>query len=136
MKRVLVFGVFDNLHPGHIAFLKQAAAFGDELIVVVALDSVVKELKGKLPEQKLSERIKAIHRMQLADWVFAGDKKGGSYTIIKKMQPDLIALGYDQETLAQNLEAWKKKTEQRFEMVTLEPFEPEQFKSSLRRKHV
>lgn len=37
--RVMVFGVFDGLHPGHRAFLRQARKKGDKLIVVVARDN-------------------------------------------------------------------------------------------------
>ena len=48
-KKVMAFGVFDRLHPGHIAFLKQAAGMGGELIVVLARDASVLKLKNKIP---------------------------------------------------------------------------------------
>ena len=36
--RVMTTGVFDLLHPGHIAMLEEAAKLGDELVVVLARD--------------------------------------------------------------------------------------------------
>ncbi|HEX2968904.1 MAG TPA: adenylyltransferase/cytidyltransferase family protein [Bacteroidales bacterium] len=45
-KKVFVSGVFDLLHSGHIAFLKEAAQFGN-LFVGVGSDKTVSELKGR-----------------------------------------------------------------------------------------
>ena len=41
LTRVLATGTFDLLHPGHVYFLTQARAMGDELFVIVARDSNV-----------------------------------------------------------------------------------------------
>ena len=38
-------GVFDLIHTGHISYLEQAKALGDELVVVVACDSTVRRRK-------------------------------------------------------------------------------------------
>lgn len=38
MKKVLTYGTFDLLHPGHIYLLKEAKKLGDELIVGVSTD--------------------------------------------------------------------------------------------------
>lgn len=46
MKKVLVGGVFDILHYGHIQFLKKAKALGDYLIIALESDANVKKLKG------------------------------------------------------------------------------------------
>ncbi len=42
MVRVLATGTFDILHPGHLRYLSEAKALGDELYVIVARDSMVK----------------------------------------------------------------------------------------------
>ena len=47
----MAFGTFDLLHPGHINFLNQAKKHG-QLIIVIARDKTVKEVKGKLPQHK------------------------------------------------------------------------------------
>ena len=40
-------GCFDLIHPGHIAFLKNAKSLGDKLVVGLNSDSSVRRLKGK-----------------------------------------------------------------------------------------
>ncbi|MGD1075360.1 MAG: adenylyltransferase/cytidyltransferase family protein, partial [Thermodesulfovibrionales bacterium] len=47
--RVVCAGTFDHLHPGHLNFLEQASALGNELIVIVARDETVKRIKGIAP---------------------------------------------------------------------------------------
>jgi D-beta-D-heptose 7-phosphate kinase/D-beta-D-heptose 1-phosphate adenosyltransferase len=44
---VMTNGCFDLLHPGHIAYLREARALGDRLIVAVNDDASVKRLKGE-----------------------------------------------------------------------------------------
>ncbi len=46
MKKVLVGGVFDIIHFGHIHFLKNAKRLGDHLVVALESDANVKRLKG------------------------------------------------------------------------------------------
>lgn len=46
MKKVLVGGCFDLLHFGHISFLKQAKALGDQLIVALESDENAARMKG------------------------------------------------------------------------------------------
>lgn len=102
-KKVMVFGVFDRLHPGHLSFLKQAKKYGEELIVALARDSVVRELKNKTPSQNERERMAVLRKIPDVNKVVLGDKKQGSYGVIKKYKPDMICLGYDQNRLAKNL---------------------------------
>ena len=46
MKKIIVNGTFDCLHPGHIELLNAAKNMGDYLLVCIDTDSRVKELKG------------------------------------------------------------------------------------------
>jgi cytidyltransferase-like protein len=55
MKKVFVTGCFDLLHSGHIAFLEQAASYGD-LYVCIGSDQTVYELKGRYPIITQDER--------------------------------------------------------------------------------
>jgi len=55
-KKVFVSGCFDLLHSGHVAFFKEASAFGD-LYVAVGSDQTIYELKGKIPVNSQDERL-------------------------------------------------------------------------------
>ena len=102
-KKVMVFGVFDLLHPGHLWFLRSAREQGSELIVVVARDSIVEQLKGKRPQQSQEERIRIVNSIPEVSRVLLGDAIQGSYKVIFAHQPDVICLGYDQHMLADDL---------------------------------
>lgn len=53
MIRVVATGTFDILHPGHLWYLEQSAALGDELYVIVARDVNIKHKpKPVIPEQQ------------------------------------------------------------------------------------
>lgn len=54
-KKVFVTGCFDLLHSGHIAFLQEAAVYGD-LYVSIGADENVYHLKGRYPVNTQSER--------------------------------------------------------------------------------
>src|SRR3989344_4585823 len=110
-KTVMVFGVFDRLHPGHLSFLRQAGKYSEKLMVVVARDSAVRELKNKNPSQNEKERMTVLRKIPGVNKVVLGDKKQGSYGVIKKYKPDVIGLGYDQKWLARDL---KKSMRQGF----------------------
>lgn len=137
-KTVMAFGTFDLLHPGHINFLKQAKKQGDCLIVIIARDSTVKCLKGKLPEHKEIERLKAINSLNLADMAVLGSL-GDKYGVIRKYRPDIICLGYDQkhfvEGLKLELKKFPPKADQhragKTKIIRLKPFKPNKYKTSI-----
>ncbi|HMK39645.1 MAG TPA: adenylyltransferase/cytidyltransferase family protein [Bacteroidota bacterium] len=54
-RKVFVTGCFDLLHSGHVAFLSEAARYGD-LIVGIGSDENVKNLKGRYPVYTQQER--------------------------------------------------------------------------------
>ena len=101
--KVMVFGVFDLLHEGHRAFLRAAAEHGEEVIAVVARDEMVRTLKQKIPAQNEAERLQALGAIPEVSHAELGDSELGSYAVLKRHQPDVICLGYDQEVLADDL---------------------------------
>ncbi len=134
-KIAMVFGVFDLFHPGHGSFLKQAAKQGSALIAVVARDKAVLHLKGKKPHQSERRRAKAVRETLCVTRVVLGDLKQGKYSAIKRHEPDIICLGYDQEGLHKDLRARMKTGELRaMRMIKLKPHHPKKFKTSLMRK--
>lgn len=87
-------GTFDLLHMGHIYYLKEAKKLGDELFVVVACDATVRKMKHE-PVTPEKMRVNIIKELQIVDQVFLG-KEDDMFEIVEKIQPDIIAIGYDQ----------------------------------------
>ncbi|NVO19404.1 MAG: adenylyltransferase/cytidyltransferase family protein [Bacteroidetes bacterium] len=54
-KKVFVTGCFDMLHSGHVAFLEEAAAYGD-VYACIGSDANVEQLKGRYPVNSQDER--------------------------------------------------------------------------------
>lgn len=132
MKKILVFGVFDRLHPGHLHFLEEARALGESLVVIVARDSTVLRLKNKTPRDSEVARIKALLGVQNVSRSLLGDAELGTYDVLKQENPDVIALGYDQLGLKKDLEEkMGAGFLRKIPTVVLEAHEPEKYKSSL-----
>lgn len=132
LKKVMVFGVFDGLHEGHRYFLSEAAKHGDELIVVVARDEMVRVLKNKTPRHTEEERRLAVARLGAVTRAVLGDREQGVYNVIKKYNPDIICIGHDQHALAEDLEKRMARGEiPRVSPVRLQEYEGERRHISL-----
>ncbi len=131
MKKVMVFGVFDGLHDGHRRMLKEAKALGDYLVVVVAQNHIVEHLKGHQPRLDLAERFAHLEAEDGVDQVLVGDAEHGTWEVVKNNKPDVIALGYDQATLKDDLESHLDKFDPKPEIVVLDAYEPNSFHSSI-----
>lgn len=94
-KKVLVFGTFDLLHPGHHYFLGEAKKLGD-LYVSVSSDESALQRKGRSPKHNIKERIDAIKKLNLAVDVLEGDKTLNEWSVLKIVNPNIIVLGHDQ----------------------------------------
>jgi len=107
MVRVMATGVFDLLHIGHLHFLEAAKELGDELVVVVATDETARKRKH---EPIFDEEMRAglVSALKPVDRAVVGHS-GDPYTIVEELEPDIIALGYDQaqqeERICSDLEA-------------------------------
>ena len=128
---VLVFGTFDLLHPGHLDFFRQAKALGDYLIAGVGRDQVVAALKGKLPRQKEHERLAAVQECSLVDEAYLlPDNPEERFQWIKKINPAVIALGYDQTAFTDHLAQDLARHGIDCRIVRLKPYHPDRYKSS------
>ena len=106
MKRVLATGTFDLLHPGHVLYLTEARAFGDELYVIVARDSMIKH-KPKpiiLEEQRLT----MVNSLKIVDKAILGSETD-MFEPLSEINPDIVAIGYDQTYDTGELEAKLKE---------------------------
>jgi len=97
MKRVMAVGVFDLLHAGHLHYLEQAKALGNHLTVVVAHDDTVRMRKHEpVTGQELRRRM--VEGLKPVDEAIIGNSPDVPiFDILPHVQPDVIALGYDQE---------------------------------------
>ncbi len=129
MVTTMVFGSFDILHPGHIFFLKKAKNLGDKLIVVIARDSTISQVKKLCPKYGERQRQEHIRDLHIADKVLLGYETD-KYEVIEDVNPDIIALGYDQEGFADTLSEEMTKRQMNPKIVRLEPYKEEHYKSS------
>ena len=96
IKVVLVGGVFDLLHAGHIHTLKSAKSLGDVLIIVVATDITVSQLKrNRKIFHDENSRLELVSSIKVVDKAVIG-KRTSIYDTVDIVKPDIIALGYDQ----------------------------------------
>lgn len=92
---VLTNGVFDLLHPGHLAFLQDCAEFGDLLAVGVNTDETVRRLKGpRRPVQGIEERIAALAAVRWVDLVIPFPEPTAE-ALIRTLRPDVYAKGVE-----------------------------------------
>jgi len=102
-KVILTTGVFDIIHPGHIRFLEEAkrlAGRSGRLVVIVACDAIVRKNKGRTPLFKTRDRALMVSRLKPVDIVYVGrrgDLEKNIEFFIKKIKPDVIVFGYDQD---------------------------------------
>lgn len=95
MVRVMASGVFDIIHPGHIFYLQSAKALGDELVVVIASDRTV-EMRKRRPIMCQEDRAKVVGALKPVDKVVIGKDTGDVFDTVMEIEPDIIALGFDQ----------------------------------------
>ncbi len=125
MSTVLAAGVFDYFHPGHRYFLEQAKSYGDRLVVIIARDENVQRIKNITPSHSEQERKNMIIDSHIADSVLLGKKGFNLLRIVHELQPDILALGYDQ-----NVPNFFKKEFPNIEIKKISAMNPEKWKSS------
>ncbi|HJM18228.1 MAG TPA: adenylyltransferase/cytidyltransferase family protein [Candidatus Thalassarchaeaceae archaeon] len=97
MTRVMAVGIFDLLHAGHLHYLEQAKALGDELFVVIAHDETVRKQKHE-PVTGQHLRCRMVQGLKPVDTAIIGNPpEVPIFEILEIVKPDLIALGYDQK---------------------------------------
>ncbi|NOQ94138.1 MAG: bifunctional D-glycero-beta-D-manno-heptose-7-phosphate kinase/D-glycero-beta-D-manno-heptose 1-phosphate adenylyltransferase HldE [Methylophaga sp.] len=94
-KVVFTNGCFDILHAGHVAYLEQARAEGDRLVLAINTDESVSKLKGSgRPINTASRRLAVLAGLASVDWVtcFEGDTPED---LLREVQPDILVKGGD-----------------------------------------
>lgn len=126
----MAFGTFDFFHAGHEFYLKQAKALGDYLIIVVARDKTVRQIKGKPAINSERKRRNALKNIGIADKVILGHHSD-KHKVLKKYRPDVIALGYDQFVFTQTLNKTLIDLNLNTSIQRIEAHHPQVYKSSL-----
>jgi|JI8StandDraft_1071087.scaffolds.fasta_scaffold201839_2 cytidyltransferase-like protein len=134
MKKVLVFGTFDELHDGHRFLLDFARSLGDELIASVAHDDVVLRMKKRLPAHTAHARIAHLQAENLVDRAHMGDSELGGWTVLHHEQPDIVVVGYDQDALHEALSELKEHMNMSFDIVRAPSYQGDTLHTSLLRE--
>jgi FAD synthetase len=99
---VLASGAFDLVHYGHIYYLEEAKKSGGanaRLIVIVARDRTIKRLKGRKPIISEEQRRALVEALKPVDEAYLGHEDLGFTNTIQKINPSIIAIGYDQQQI-------------------------------------
>jgi FAD synthetase len=132
-KVVLASGAFDLVHYGHVYFLKEAKKAGGQnarLIVIIARDTTIKQLKGKSPVIPENQRRAVIEALKPVDEALLGYENRSLNDTIQKLQPSIIAVGYDQEKLTQEVTEIIVKLGLDIQIVKIDRFSASELSSS------
>ncbi len=132
-KKIVVFGTFDLLHLGHRDLFRQAARLG-QLTVVVARDHNIKRIKKQHPTHSERSRLASVAHDPNVSSARLGHANDFLQPIVH-LQPNIIALGYDQKTFSiSKLRTALKKRGLTPQIIRLRPFYPAKYKSSKLKK--
>lgn len=126
----MIFGIFDGFHDGHRHFVEEAASHCQKLIVVVGHPDVIQTLKNSAPRYSQEERMAEIRKRYPHHTVVPGDAAIHTWSALKKYRPDIVFVGYDQHTLAQELAKIDTPC------LSLAAYHPDKYKSSLLNKNI
>ncbi|MBL8132045.1 MAG: adenylyltransferase/cytidyltransferase family protein [Anaerolineae bacterium] len=95
-KKVFVSGSFDLLHSGHVAFLQEAAGFGD-LYVALGSDATIFGLKGRMTINGEQERLYMMRSLGCVKEAFVSSGSGflDFEPELRRIQPDVFVVNED-----------------------------------------
>lgn len=95
-RKVFVTGCFDMLHSGHIAFLQEAAMYGD-LYVSIGSDENVNILKGRYPINNQEERVYMLKSLKYVNDCYVNSGFGIMDFLheLNRVKPDVFIVNED-----------------------------------------
>ena len=126
-------GVFDLLHLGHVRFLedaKKAGGINAKLVVIVARDSTTEKFKGQKPIMSEKQRCALVKSLRVVDDAVLGFEGLEIGEVIEKIQPDIVALGYDQLSMEQEVKEYIATHNRPVLVVRISKFEENTLDSS------
>jgi cytidyltransferase-like protein len=132
IKVVLAGGVYDVLHLGHLASLRESKSLGDVLVAVVATDATVQLLKARKPIFSEAGRRALVEGLKPVDKAILGyeDVGFGFEQVLMDVTPDIVAFGYDQENLEKTVREIIERRNLKIQMIKLSRFDREEYASS------
>ena len=129
--KVITFGNFDFIHPGHIHYLQYAKKQGQKLYTIVASDELSEKIKNRKNVFNQNQRFKQIQDLKISDKVIKGSKNN-PFEILNKIKPDIIVLGYDQKAPIKQIKILLPKCK----ILRAPEFKSHIFKSSIIKNNV
>jgi FAD synthetase len=119
IKVVFIGGGFEIIHYGHVYTIEKAKALGDALVVSVARDSTIRGRKKREPIVGENDRVKLLSALRSVDAAILG-VEGDIYITLKRVSPDIVALGYDQYHLEDEIRKEAKRRRMKVRVVRLD----------------
>jgi FAD synthetase len=119
LRVVFIGGGFELIHYGHVYTIEKAKGLGDVLVVSVARDSTIRRRKKREPLVGEEDRVKMLSSLRQVDAAVLG-AQGDIYVTLEKVKPDIVALGYDQYHIADEVEREAKKRGIKVQVVRLD----------------
>jgi len=107
IKTVMVAGTFELLHPGHLAYLKEAWKLG-YVVAVVSSDENAERSKRRKIVISQQQRAEVLSSLYYVHRVVLG-RPGNIFDIFEELRPDVILLGPNQNVPEDVVKAEAKK---------------------------
>lgn len=132
-KMVLASGTFDLLHLGHVKYLEEAKKIGGKnaiLIVIVAKDKTVEKRKRKKPIIPEEQRRSLVESLKVVDKAILGYEDFDMNKVIDEIEPDVIAVGYDQNNIEERVRKTVEEKGSGIQVVRIKKFGKTELNSS------
>ena len=116
---VFIGGGFELIHYGHVYTISKARSLGDVLVVSVARDSTIRKRKKREPLINEGDRVRLLSSLRDVDAAILG-VEGDIYVTLQKVKPDIVALGYDQYHMEDEVKREARKRGMKLEVVRLD----------------
>jgi len=136
-KVVLASGTFDLLHMGHVKYLEEAQKSGGEnakLIVIIARDRTAEKRKGAKPVVPEDHRRALVEALKVVDEAILGFEDFNMEKVIERIDPDIIAVGHDQNSIVRQVQEVVARKGLDIEVVRIGKFGKDELSSSLKIK--
>jgi FAD synthetase len=116
---VFIGGSFELIHYGHVYTISRARGLGDVLVVSVARDNTIRRRKKREPLINEEDRVRLLSSLRQVDAAILG-VEGDIYVTLERVRPDVVALGYDQYHMENEVRREAARRGMKLEVVRLD----------------